>query len=126
MISDSNIENFFIDVTYKIVPKDENNYKLLTISGYNKSTFSTYICELTLIKYEDYVSFQKIFKYLNEMYDFNPSIIHIDYSNALRKSLLSNGLFKTKPIIIHCFFQFIQSIVKKMKFYKIIKKNYKI
>ena len=40
-IADSNNENFFIDVRYKIVSKDENNYKLLTISGYDKSTFST-------------------------------------------------------------------------------------
>ena len=57
------------------------------------------------------------------MYNFNPLITHIDYSMALRKSLLSDGLFKTKPIIVHCFFHFVQSIAKKMKYYKIINKK---
>ena len=40
---DVNIDNFFIDVTYKIVPKNKMNYKLLTITGYDKNNNSTYI-----------------------------------------------------------------------------------
>jgi len=46
-------------VTYKIVPKNQNNYKLYTIIGYDKTSFSTYICTLALIKYEDSISFKK-------------------------------------------------------------------
>lgn len=93
-IYDVNIDNFFIDVTYKIMPKNENNYKLLTIKGYVKITYSTYICCLALIKYEDAISFKAIFKYLNEIINFNPIITYIDYSMALRKALLSDDLFK--------------------------------
>ena len=55
------------------------------------------------------------------MFDFNPIIINMDYSKSLRSSLLTNNLFKTKPVIIHCFFHFIQAILKKMKSYKIFK-----
>lgn len=33
-LKDKSINNFFIDVTYKIIPKNnENHYKLLTITG---------------------------------------------------------------------------------------------
>ena len=55
---------------------------------------------------------------------FNPHIVHIDYSESLRKALLTENLFKSKPIIIHCFFHFVQN-VKKMKAYGIIKKKTK-
>jgi hypothetical protein len=56
------------------------------------------------------------------MINFNPKISHIDYSMAFRKALLMEGVFKIKPIVIHCFFHFIQSIVKKMKNLVLLKK----
>ena len=55
------------------------------------------------------------------MYNFNPKVIHIDYSNALRKALLTENIFKNTPMIIHCFSHFVQSIVKLMKLYGLIK-----
>ena len=114
---DEKIENYFIDVTYKIVPKNNKKYKLLTITCYDNSNQSTYIIALILIQYEDTQSFEKIFKYLNEMFNFNPAITHIDYSLALRNSLLTEGIFKKKFIIVHCFFHFVQNIIKEMKLY---------
>ena len=120
---DEKIENYFIDVTYKIVPKNNKNYKLLTITCYDNNNQSTYIIALILIQYEDTQSFIKIFKYLNEMFQFNPAITHIDFSQALRNALLTEGIFKKKPIIVHCFFHFVQNVVKKMKLYGIIKKK---
>ena len=121
--NNKNIENFFIDVTYKVIPKKSQNYKLLTISCYDNNTKSTYISALILIRYEDSISFQKTFKYLNILFDWNPLICHIDYCQALRRALLSDDLFKNKPLIIHCFFHFVQCIIKKMKYYNIIKKR---
>lgn len=55
------------------------------------------------------------------MFNFVPKIIPIDYSKSLRNALLSNEVFKTKPIIIQYFFHFVQFIVKKMKNLKLIK-----
>ena len=56
------------------------------------------------------------------MYKFNPKVGHIDYSSSLRKVLLSDNLFNKKPIVIPCFFHFVQSIIKKMRYtLKIIK-----
>ena len=49
------------------------------------------------------------------MFSFNPKVVHIDFSKALRSALLTENLFKSKPIIIHCFFHFVQNVVKNMK-----------
>ena len=96
-------------------------YKLMTISGVDRSDNNSYIYTLILLKYEDTTSFYKIFQYLNNMYQFNPKVAHIDYSSSLRKALLSDNLFNKKSIVIPCFFHFVQSIVKKMRSLKIIK-----
>ena len=98
-LNDENIKNYFIDITYRIVPNTLNKYKLLTITGYDNTKYISYICCLALIKYEDTISFTKIFRYLNEMFNFNPLIVPIDYANSLRKALLTQGLFKKEPII---------------------------
>ena len=120
-LSDENLDNYFLDITCKVIPKNFKGYKLMTITSLDKISKNSFIAALILLKYEDYNSFVKIFKYLNEMYNFNPKVIHIDYSNALRKALLTENIFKNTPIIIHCFFHFVQSIVKHMKLYGLIK-----
>ena len=65
----------------------------MTITGVNKNTNNTFICALILLIYEDNISFHKIIKYLNEIFNFNPTVIYIYYSSALKKELLSLNLF---------------------------------
>ena len=48
-LESENINNFFIDVIYKIIPKKLHNYKLLTISGIDNNNNSTYLCALILL-----------------------------------------------------------------------------
>ena len=55
------------------------------------------------------------------MFNFNPKIVHIDYSKALTKALNEQHLFEKDPIIVHCFFHYVQSILKKMKALKLYK-----
>lgn len=119
-LNNKDIENYFIDITYRIIPKNKKNYKLLTISGLNKHNNNTNILAFIFLKYEDYNSLKKIFSYFIEMYDFAPKIVNIDFSNALHKVFSDETVFKNKPIIIHCFFHFTQAIVKKMKQLKLI------
>lgn len=76
-IKDKNIDNYFADVTYKIIPKKHKGYKLLTLSGVDNTTNNSNICALILIKYEDSQSFIYVFKYLYNMFNFAPKIIHI-------------------------------------------------
>ena len=59
-LSDKNINNYYIDVTYRIIPNKNNKYKLMTISCTDKDNTS-FICALILLKYEDNISFEKIF-----------------------------------------------------------------
>ena len=49
-LKDKNINNYFIDVTYKIVPKSQEKCKLLTISGFNWNKNIIYYYELILKK----------------------------------------------------------------------------
>jgi hypothetical protein len=42
-LSDKNINNYFIDMTYKIIPKIFKKYKLMTISGVDNNTNNSYI-----------------------------------------------------------------------------------
>ena len=56
------IDNFFIDLTYKNIPKKQKRYKLMTITGLDKHNIS-YICFLILLCYEDHISFESLFKY---------------------------------------------------------------
>jgi hypothetical protein len=58
-LSDKNINNYFIDMTYKIIPKIFKKYKLMTISGVDNNTNNSYINALILLKYEDNISFYK-------------------------------------------------------------------
>ena len=120
-LKDKNIVNYFVDITYKIIPKNLKKYKLMTITGVNKITNISYICCFILLKYEDVQSFINIFKYLKEMYSFNPGVVNIDYSSSLTKALKTENIFENSPIIVHCFFHFCQAIVKHMKKYDILK-----
>ena len=44
------------------------------------------------------------------MFLFNPKVVIIDFSKALRNALTTENLFTSKPIVIHCFFHFVQNI----------------
>ena len=113
-LKNKDIENYFIDITYRIIPKNKNNYKMLTISKLNKKNNNTNILAFIFLKYEDYNSLKKVFTYFIEMYEFDPKIVNIDFSNSLHKLFFNVTLFKNKLIIL-CFFHFTQAIVKRMK-----------
>ena len=56
------------------------------------------------------------------MYNFIPSVVHIDYLLALRKAFLNEKLYSKRPIIVHCFFSFYTGQSKKNKKLEIFKK----
>ena len=71
----------------------------MKIIGIDKVNKITYIAALFLLIYEDSISFMKIFKYLKEMFEFNPPVVHIDYSLEIRKALKTENIFKKPPVI---------------------------
>ena len=124
ILKDPKISDYFIDTTYKIIPKGNKAYKLITISGVENESIKSNLNALVFIKYEDTCSYKMVFKYLNDLYKFNPKVIHIDFAKSLHNALETENLFQNKPIIMHCFFHFVQCIVKYMKKYKICKTKF--
>ena len=50
-LSNKDNKQFFVDVTYKIIPFKYHPYKLLTIKSFNIKTKNTKLCLLIAIKF---------------------------------------------------------------------------
>ena len=122
-LNNIDVKQYFLDITYKIIPQKFKPYKMLTIKGFNTNTKQSVLCTLVCIKYEDEISIYYSMKYLHDFYHFNPEIINIDYSLALWNGLNNKQLFDKNPIVIKCFFHFSQALTKKIKSLK-FPKNY--
>ena len=109
----NDIKQFFIDITYKIIPNKFKPYKLLTIKGFDAKNLQIVLCGLVCIKYEDSQSLYYAFKYLKDFFKFTPKIVNIDFSLVLSNALLSPNLFDEKPIIVNCFFILLNHYIKK-------------
>ena len=87
-LKDNLINEYFMDCTYKIVPPNSNNFKLMVLSGYNSSKNKTMLCLFALITNEKEYTFSKLFFYLNEKYSFIQHNFMCDFSfgqiNALK------------------------------------------
>ena len=123
LLQNKNIQNYFMDITYKIIPKKQQPYKLMTITSVNEIENTTNVCCLIGIIYEDAISIYNALNYLKTFFNFIPKIVHIDFSLSERKALLNENLYEEKPIIISCFFHFTQAIFRKMKEFKLVKKR---
>ena len=72
--------------------------------------------------YQDVESYIRLFEYLKNNFNFSPKIVlHIDYEQLLRLSLLNQFQKENKTLILFCFFNFIKYIkerLKKIHFFK--------
>ena len=89
------IENqeVFIDTTFEVIPKKYHPYKLMTISilNENKVNISCFI----LLKYQDAISYERIFIYLRDNYNFHPTIVNTDYEKSLPSYIVCIIFFHT-------------------------------
>ena len=122
-LSNKDNKQFFLDVTYKIIPFKYHPYKLMTIKAFNCQTKNTKLCILIAIKYEDENSFYYTLKYLKDFFNFNPEIINIDFSQSLYNAIKLKSLFDKNIKVITFFFHYSQSVIRKMKNLKIINQN---
>ena len=106
---------YFIDITFKVIPKCYRPYKLLTIATLDKDNIKTILVGFILFIYKDSISFLKIFEYLNNIYNFNPTIIHSDYEIGIELALKKAQFFKNDIIHLKCFFHFSKAIREKLK-----------
>ena len=115
---------FGIDYTYKIIPKSFKPFKLMTIYNIQNKTNIPNIVALIFIKYNDAESLKKLFSLLRTQYKFSPKFITTDFDGALIKALKECDLFMPAPKIIPCLFYYSQSLVKNLKKYNIMNKNF--
>ena len=125
-MKDPNFIEFFIDITFEIIPRVYKSYKLMTIAGLDKLNNKTMIICFIFIKYLENITYYRTFKYLKENYDFNPKIIHTDFENSLSLAIKNCEFFDKNLIQIKCFFNFLKAVVDKLKklgLFTIVKKN---
>ena len=108
---ENNIQVFY-DTTYHSLPSKNTHFKLWILVAFNKKLFKTVLLSICLIKNENEETFTKIFMYLKERYNFNPSFITMDLCKAEIKA--SRKIFPHTNIIL-CFFHYIQRIIKHLK-----------
>ena len=114
-MKDPNFIEFFIDITFEIIPRAYKSYKLMTIAGLDKLNNKTMIICFIFIKYLENITYYRTFKYLKENYDFNPKIIHTDFENSLSLAIKNCEFFDKNLIQIKCFFHLVKAVVDKIK-----------
>ena len=63
-LSNTYTKEFFLDYTFKIVPKKFRPYKLMVISGIPLESNKPELLAFILIKYTDHIAYDKLFNYL--------------------------------------------------------------
>lgn len=101
-----------MDCTYKVVPPNTLNFKLMILSGLDLHENKTVLCALILLSKENEITFQNIFEYLNNKYDFKPRRFMSDFNTAQLKAIQTK--FPDCKIST-CFFHFSQAIWKNFK-----------
>lgn len=105
---------FFIDITFKLIPKSWRPYKLFTIATIDFKENKTILIGFILFKNMDSETYLRILKMLNDNFSFNPKVIHTDYESALDKAIKESSFFKNKPINLKCFFHFVKAVRNKI------------
>ena len=103
ILSDEKFVEYFIDFTYKIIPKNFKPYKMMSIATIDYDNNTTILVGFVNLKYIDSQSILNVFKYLNENFNFNPKIIHSDFDNAIATAVKNSNFFKIKIIHVKCF-----------------------
>ena len=79
-LKDNQINQFFFDCTYKLVPPNKNRFRLMVLCGYNSNIKKTKLCLFVLLPNEKEKTFKALFSYLKENCSFNPRNIIYDFS----------------------------------------------
>ena len=79
LLSRNYTKEFFLDITFKIIPHNFKPYKLLVISRLPENSKYPVLLIFILLKYLDNIIYDKIFNYLYENFNFFPNIIHTDF-----------------------------------------------
>ena len=124
LLNDKNINQFFIDTTYKSVPNDFNDAKaLLVIIGYNYTKDLFELILVTLLSHEDTNILIEFYNFIINTYKWYPKILTFDFAksniNAIKEVFKNNNSVKLIP----CFFHLLQSWWRKATYFRSKKKK---
>ena len=127
LIKNRPLIEFFIDITFKLIPKSFKPYKIMTLCSFDEEENKPILICLIFFKYMDSESYINIFNFLNQLYNFEPLIIHSDFEIALYKAINKINFVKNKILHLKCLFHFSNAISQKLKSLGLRKKkNFKI
>ena len=79
-LQSTDINQYFIDGTYKCIPGNIESIKLLLlIVGYNFKNDSFLMCAMITLSNEKEDTYSKLYKILIEEFSFNPKMITVDF-----------------------------------------------
>ena len=114
--NNKNIKEFYIDTTFRIIQKKFLNFKIIIITGVDYIKSELKISCFAFIENDDYMSYIKLFQFLNKIYNFNPLKINTDYDPEISKALnFWFDLFKLKPKHKYNFFAYEKFLRERTK-----------
>ena len=122
-LNNKNIEQYFMDGTYKIFPNIGSFKSLITLLGYNRKDNTFAQCCYALVTDESENTLQKYLNLLKLNYDFIPKYITIDFSKAEENAI--KEVYKNENVeIIYCLFHFVQCLWRKLNSLGLRKKEF--
>ena len=111
-LNDVNIEQYFMDGTYKIVPNFGNFKAMATLLGYNKEINAFVQCCYILLTHETENIYEKFLHLLKFNYNFIPKYLTIDFSKSEENAI--KQIYENETKIIFCFFHFVQCLWRRI------------
>ena len=99
---------FFADFKYNVIPSKIKNFKLYVLIAYNNEKHKTQICALVLISNENIETYDAIYQYLYNKYNFQPTKMAVDCQKA---HIISIQKIFPNCYIIVCYFHIIRRLV---------------
>ena len=124
LLNSKDINQFFIDTTFKCVPNEINDSNSLTVMlGYNNSKDIFELILVALLTNEDNELLSNFYSYLINTYHWAPKYITIDFALGNIKAI--NNIFSNSNTkIITCLFHLMQSWWRKAGNLGLRKKKY--
>ena len=120
-LNNKDIEQYFMDSTYKIIPNVGDYKSLITLLGYNNKLNTFVQCCYALITEETQEIYKQFLILLKINYSFEPKYITLDFSKAEENAVLE--VYKNTEIIF-CFFHLVKCWWNKLNKLGLRKKNY--
>ena len=121
-LSDNNINQYYIDGTYKLIPDTDIFSAVILLLGFNFQKNLNLLCLVGCFGDEKEETYNHFYNILKNKYDFNPKFLTCDFMKSNLNSI--KNIFKEDTKIITCYFHFIQILWRKANSLHLRNKNY--